>query len=166
MKYVYSVIVGLLILCVTLYALLKLNGSRDEASVALPQESYATPAPVNTEAEYEMLGSGAFNMIDRLHKGQGLAVFVKSGDEYMLAFNDDFSVVSGPDLYVYLSEPQEYTNSALGGINTKKTLLLAPLKSTSGAQAYRITKEQYEKYGDAVIIWCKEYGIQFSRAEF
>lgn len=54
---------------------------------------------------------------------------------------------------------------AITGLDTSKTLDIGELKSKSGAQEYLVSKQDFEKYNAAVVIWCKRYGVQFSRAE-
>ncbi len=109
--------------------------------------------------------SGMFIKIDPLHYASGQVKVEKAGENYKLVFQNNFSAAPGPDLYVYLSAPQSYKNIAVGGLDTAKTVNIGVLKSGKGTQEYLVSKGDFEKYGDAVVIWCKQFGVQFSRAE-
>lgn len=113
----------------------------------------------------EVQKSGSFIKIDPLHYASGQVKVEKAGENYKLVFQENFSSASGPDLYVYLSAKQSYRNIAVGGLNTGKTINVGVLKSGSGKQEYLVSKKDFEDYGDAVVIWCKQFGVQFSRAE-
>ena len=71
--------------------------------------------------------TGTFIKIDPLHYASGNLRVEKSGENYKLVFADNFSSAPGPDLYVYLSSPQNYKNIALGGVDTSKTLNIGKL---------------------------------------
>lgn len=113
----------------------------------------------------EKIKSGEFIKIDPLHYASGGVSVEKFGENYKIKFENNFSAANGPDLYVYISEPQNYRNIALGGVDTSKTLNLGALKKQKSAQEYLVSKKDFEKYGDSVIIWCKQFGVQFSRAD-
>lgn len=116
-------------------------------------------------AENKILKTGSFNKIDPAHYAFGEVVVISDANFYYLNFQNNFSSANGPDLYVYLSLKQEYKNIAIGGVDTSKTLNIGKLKNISGAQSYKVSKAEFEKYSDSVIIWCKDFGIQFSRAD-
>lgn len=109
--------------------------------------------------------SGNFIKIDPLHYASGEVYIEKVGDNYRLVLNNDFASAPGPDLFVYLSSPQKFRNIALGGLDTAKTINLGVLKSQKGRQEYYISKNDFENYNGAVVIWCKQFGVQFSRAD-
>lgn len=112
-----------------------------------------------------IIKSGNFIKIDPVHYAKGRVNVTFDGKDYNIAFEKDFFSADGPDLYVYLSSKQEYKNIAIGGVDTGKTLNIGKLKNISGAQSYKVSKAEFEKYSDSVIIWCKDFGVQFSRAE-
>jgi hypothetical protein len=109
--------------------------------------------------------NGSFNKIDALHYASGNVSVESLGENYKIKFANNFSSANGPDLYVYLASPQKYRNIAIGGVDTSKTLNLGLLKNLKGEQEYLVSKKDFEQYGDAIVIWCKQFGVQFSRAE-
>lgn len=115
--------------------------------------------------EVKIVKSGKFNKIDPLHYASGAATVEQIGENYKIKFASNFSSADGPDLYVYLSEPQNFKNIALGGVDTSKTLNLGLLKKLSGSQEYLVSKDDFEKYSGSIVIWCKQFGVQFSRAD-
>jgi hypothetical protein len=120
---------------------------------------------VKVVAENKILKTGSFNKIDPAHYASGEVTVTSGAGFYYINFQNNFSSANGPDLYVYLSEKQEYKNIAVGGVDTGKTLNIGKLKNISGAQSYKVSKVEFEKYSDSVIIWCKDFGVQFSRAD-
>jgi hypothetical protein len=120
--------------------------------------------PVKTEI-LETTKSGSFIAIDLIHKASGSVRVKKVGNNYEITFADNFISADGPDLYVYLSEPQNFKNIAIGGVDTSKTLNIGKLKNTKGGQTYTISAKDFERYNSSIIIWCKQFGVQFSRAD-
>lgn len=129
----------------------------------LQDQMVATNKPENEKIM--SVKTGEFIKIDPLHYASGGVSIERSGENYKIVMADNFSSAPGPDLYIYLSEEQNYKNIALGGVDTSKTLNVGVLKSTSGRQEYLVSKKDFEKYGDSVIIWCKSFNVQFSRAD-
>ena len=139
---------------------------KDESKVAEIIEGAKSERDVSQEEiTQEILKTGSFIKIDPLHYASGQVKVEKAGENYKLVFQDNFSSAPGPDLFVYLSAPQSYKNIAVGGLDTAKTVNIGVLKSGKGKQEYLVSKGDFEKYGDAVVIWCKQFGVQFSRAD-
>jgi len=129
------------------------------------QDAMIMKAKEAMEKDAGMSGkSGTFIKIDPLHYASGDVRVEKSGENFKLVFGDNFSSAPGPDLYIYLSQPQNYKNIALGGVDTSKTLNVGKLKNQTGPQEYLVSKKDFDLYGDSVIIWCKSFNVQFSRA--
>jgi hypothetical protein len=135
----------------------EISNNNTEANLAKPN--------LPQEPEKEIVSSGNFNKIDALHYGSGQVLVEKFGENYKLKFQNNFSSADGPDLFVYLSQSQDFKNRAIGGLDTKKTLNIGVLKNLKGEQEYIVSKNDFEKYNGAVVIWCKQFGIQFSRAD-
>lgn len=135
------------------------------AEVVVASDNNTETVVKDETEENQVLKSGSFNKIDPLHYASGQVWVEKFGENYKLKFQENFSSADGPDLYVYLSEPQDFKNRAIGGLDTKKTINLGLLKKLSGTQEYIVSKNDFEKYNGAVVIWCKQFGVQFSRAE-
>lgn len=109
---------------------------------------------------FERQKDAEFNMIDLVHKGQGQAAVYSDGEKNILRF-ENFSVTSGPDLFVYLSKEKN-----LDGLRPEigEFVSLGKLKSSKGEQTY-ILPDNYEDYG-SVLVWCRAFGVLFSVAEF
>jgi len=120
--------------------------------------------PTDATNRIMTLSTGTFNRIDAIHFGSGDVSLIQQSERYFIKFEPTFSVANGPDLYVYLAEPQEFSDT-VNGVDTARTLNVGRLKSESGEQLYEITREQYNRYNGAVVIWCRAFGIQFSRAD-
>jgi hypothetical protein len=119
----------------------------------------------NSATQIKTVKSGSFIAIDSIHKASGDVTVEDLGDNYKISFQDNFNSTTGPDLYVYLSSSQNFKNLAVGGVDTSKTLNLGKLQSTNGKQEYLVSKKDFDAYSSAVIIWCKTFSVQFSRAE-
>lgn len=135
------------------------NQSNPPTTMTNESNNNPTPSMANTT-----VSSGTFNFIDATHNGSGKVEIIRRDNKAYVSFKDDFKVISGPDLFIYLSSEQEYQNTTKG-VDTNKTVNVGKLKSINGAQEYEITEEQLAQYGDAVIIWCRQFEAQFSRAE-
>jgi Electron transfer DM13 len=109
--------------------------------------------------------SGNFIKIDAVHYGSGDVEVTDRGEFYNIKFNDNFTSANGPDLYVYLSNQENVKNIAVGAIDTAKSINIGKLKSQSGAQEYNIAKKDFEAHDKSIIIWCKQFAVQFSRAD-
>lgn len=120
------------------------------------------PTPTNqtqgTPNEPKTLASGTFGEIDFIHKGSGTAKLVEVDGKQFVRL-EDFSVTSGPDLYVYLSNSSAPTNDieSLGDF-----VNLGLLKGTQGNQNYELPvgTEDYQ----TVVIWCKKFSVLFTYA--
>jgi hypothetical protein len=104
---------------------------------------------VKVVAENKILKTGSFNKIDPAHYASGEVTVTSDASFYYINFANNFSSA----------------NIAVGGVDTGKTLNIGKLKNISGAQSYKVSKVEFEKYSDSVIIWCKDFGVQFSRAD-
>lgn len=69
---------------------------------------------------------------------------------------ENFEVTNGPDLYVYLVEE---------GQETKKGISLGELKGNIGNQNYEIPGDHSASSGMQIVIWCKQFNVDFGRAE-
>lgn len=150
MKKIYILIVIVILASVIYFTGLYTYFVRTEVQEFLPSPSVS--------ASSRVLQSGTFGEVDFIHKGSGEAKLVEIDDRQILRF-ENFNVVSGPDLYVYLSKSEQPT----GDIRSLGDYLdLGRLKGTMGNQNYEIPYE-VEGYKTAVV-WCKRYGALFTYA--
>src|SRR3990167_5753960 len=118
----------------------------------------ALPMPSSSVETQKVIVQGMFGEVDFVHKGSGIAKLIEVDGRTILRL-ENFNVVSGPDLYVYLSE----TTSPTGDIASLGNFLdLGTLKGTSGNQNYEIPGDSGNR--ETAIIWCKRYGVLFTYA--
>jgi hypothetical protein len=125
-----------------------------------------TTQNTSTQPTWTQVKSGNFVTLDPAHYASGKAKIAQDGSEYFVELSEDFKTnPDGPDLYVWLVKEQKL-GLAIGGVDTNPEtyLNLGPLEKKEGSARYKITKEEAEKYGYAVVIWCRAFGVQFSNA--
>lgn len=113
----------------------------------------AAPALLNgTFVKQEVTGTGGFT----LDPATGV-----------LTLSGDFSVPSGPDLFVILSGATEvqldYRQFSAQVLTTPK-LNLAPLQNVQGGQSYQIPAGTDLSQFNTVIVWCEAYSVAFIAA--
>lgn len=130
---------------------------RTEINEELPSASPVAETSVMPSPR--VLAEGNFGKIDVVHQGSGQAKLVEIGDARIVRL-ENFSVVSGPDLYVYLTTSSTPTGdpASLGDF-----INLGLLKATMGNQNYDIPAGTADDYR-TVVIWCKRYGVLFTFA--
>lgn len=88
----------------------------------------------------------------------GTAILEQQEDQAVkLSFSSGFSITNGPDLDVYLSN--------IAGIN-QESVLIAPLKSNTGAQSYDLPASIALHSYNYVIIHCTSFNHLFGYAQF
>lgn len=120
------------------------------------------PTASPTEAPAALL-TGAFVKQEVIGTG-GFTLDAASG---VLKLSDDFSVPSGPDLFVILSGATDvqldYRQFSAQVLTTPK-LNLAPLQNVQGGQAYQIPAGTDLSQFNTVIVWCESYSVAFIAA--
>ncbi|MEK7583512.1 MAG: DM13 domain-containing protein [Patescibacteria group bacterium] len=156
MKKIYALIGVLVLVGVVYFTGLYTYFIRTEINEELPMASgtmsaSAMPTP-------QVLRQGSFGEVDIVHKGSGTAKIIAVDGGHILRL-ENFSVVNGPALYVYLTKTDQPTGKleSLGDFRD-----LGPLKATMGNQNYEIPGD-ITGYRTAVI-WCKRYGVLFTYA--
>ena len=100
--------------------------------------------------------SGTFTGADDFHFGRGTARLIETAPGSWIVRFESFSVRNGPDLYVYLSpDPKGY---AKGGVE------LGRLKATDGDFNSRVPAGTDVSALNSVVIWCKQFAVQFAVA--
>ena len=103
-----------------------------------------------------VLASGQFRDGDPGHSGKGTAEVQRLPDGKLNLFLRDFSVTNGPDLFVYLGEK---------GGRDEDGLTLGELQANNGNQNYAIPAGTDLTRYDRVIIWCRQFRVNFAFAE-
>jgi hypothetical protein len=94
---------------------------------------------------------GTFQGADKNHDAKGNVSISEKNIRL-----ENFEVTNGPDLYVYLVEE---------GQETKEGISLGELKGNIGNQNYEIPGGHSASSGMAIVIWCKQFNVDFGRAE-
>lgn len=130
-----------------------------EAPSAGPPSTAPVPAKSPTPAGTDALRAerrGEFLGEDEFHFGRGVARLIETAPGTWVVRLEDFEVRNGPDLFVYLSEsPDGYAEGALE---------LGPLKADRGNQNYEVPAVADVAAFRSVVIWCRAFSVQFSRA--
>jgi hypothetical protein len=106
------------------------------------------------ESNIPMSLSGNFVDGDFFHKTSGSAKIEFSNEKTVLHLDENFTTVSGPDLFVYLAT-DKHANDYIN---------LGMIQKFSGMQSYEIPDDvDFEKYGE-VLIWCKSFAVLFGNA--
>ncbi|MBN8193651.1 DM13 domain-containing protein [Bacillus sp. NTK074B] len=95
--------------------------------------------------------TGTFKGADSNHHAQGNVMV--SGKHVRL---ENFEVTNGPDLYVYLVEADQ---------ETKEGVSLGELKGNIGNQNHEIPSGVSAAEGMKMVIWCKQFNVDFGSAE-
>lgn len=101
--------------------------------------------------------SGEFHGADDFHFGSGTARLIETAPgEWVVRF-EDFSVRNGPDLFVYLSPDSD--GYAKGAVELDR------LKATDGSFNTKVPAGADVANLRSVVIWCKQFAVQFAVAE-
>jgi hypothetical protein len=107
------------------------------------------------DSAFKTLGTGTFVDLGSGHALMGDAsILANAANEHILRF-ENFSVVNGPDVNVYLSKTSEF----------KDVIDLGDLKGTQGNINYELAGEIDPKEYKFVLIWCVKYAVLFGYAE-
>lgn len=113
-----------------------------------------------TLQEPKILKQGDLVDADFFHKGSGKALVFEYPDGRKILRFEDFEVVNGPDVYVYLS-PATVPTGDLKSLGDYLDLGL--LKGNIGSQNYELPDIDLSGY-NSVILWCKKFGVLFPYA--
>lgn len=144
--------------------------SPTESSMAT-SPAMATPMPASTGMEMaqsqQVLSAG--NLVSGEHPTSGRVQIVQQGNDRILELGPDFKTSDmGPDLVVILHRSPNVIGSTVPPaypIKKGDYVLLAPLKSFSGAQRYPIPSAiNLADYASAAI-WCRRFNATFGAAQ-
>lgn len=106
-----------------------------------------------------IIKSGSFQ--GKAHPTTGsISIIEKNGENYVV-LSDDFKSDAGPELHLFVEEHSNPGNSK--DIHSGEYVDLGLLKSTSGAQTYKIDKEKIGKINSATV-YCKPFRVIFGLA--
>lgn len=102
---------------------------------------------------------GTFSKVGNYSINGTTILKVDAGGNLKIEFSSDFSVSSGPDLFVYLS------NVSSGSTVNSRGLLVASLGSTSGARTYTVPSGTGINDYKYVLVHCRQFSSTFGNAE-
>ncbi len=123
-----------------------------------PTTTPAPPAPVPTGPV--ALRSGRFH--DVVHEGSGTATIYRLPDGRMVLRLEDFDVLNGPDLYLYLSALPDSNES--GVVLANRYVSLGRLKGNRGNQTYDLPANVNLAEINSIVIWCQQFRVNFATA--
>lgn len=121
-----------------------------------PTEIPPTPVP----SEPVALKSGQFHPVE--HRGAGKATIYQLTDGRRILRFENFDVLNGPDLYVYLSGAEDANDEAT--ILNSGYISLGRLKGNQGNQNYEIPPDLDLDTYRSVSIWCQRFSVNFATA--
>lgn len=129
-----------------------------------PAASSGTPVAEGTQAS--ILSSGTF--VSGEHPTKGTVRIVRQGNQRRLELDSAFATsTSGPDLVVILHRLADVVGSTTPPafpIKEGDYVVLAPLKSYSGAQNYAIPETLNLDNFKSAAIWCRQFNATFGSA--
>ena len=125
-------------------------------SVAAAAAGVALPAAAADGMS--ILARGEFYAV--AHEGQGQATLYLLADGRRILRFENFSVLNGPELHVYLAPQDPIADSV--GVELAGAIDLGPLKGNIGDQNYEIDAEIDLSLYHSVVIWCQPFRVPFS----
>lgn len=131
------------------------------AAVAMPDTMMEDPMPEADAAEMTILAQGDFYDLGG-HPGMGTATVYQLSDSSRVLRFENFEVLNGPQLHVWLVPPDPVPDTV--GREIPGYFDLGPLKGNIGDQNYELPDELIlEDYG-SVVIWCVPFRVPFNAA--
>lgn len=119
----------------------------------------ATPAATATPATVTLAQGAFYNIV---HEGEGQAAIYQLADGLRVLRFEDFMVLNGPDLYVYLV-PDNPVPYAIG-VDLPAYYDLGQLKGNVGDQNYELPAGLDLSQYQSVLIWCRAFKVPFAAA--
>lgn len=135
------------------------------APVAMAQpEKPVAASPGEVAAQPIVVTTGAFRQTT--HATSGTASISEDGDGNRTLTLQGFKTSNGPKLrlYLYAAETVKDNAAAKKLVKSQAFVDLGALKSTSGAQSYKVPKDIDLWKFLAVGIWCDQFDVQFGAA--
>ncbi len=131
-----------------------------EEAVESPDDEMAESMPADEMSSASILAQGS--LYDLAHEGHGLATIYELQDGSHILRLEDFEVLNGPELHVYLTNVDPVPNAA--GVDLSEYIDLGLLKGNIGDQNYEIPEGVDPAIYKSVIIWCEPFRVPFNAA--
>lgn len=113
-----------------------------------------------TTVEPKVLRTGQFHAV--AHEGSGSATIYELPDGKRVLRLENFEVLNGPDLYVYVSAAPDANDEA--AITDAGFVSLGALKGNKGNQNYELPADFDLSKANSVTIWCRQFSVNFATA--
>ena len=118
----------------------------------------AMPEPMPGPAKPALVARGEFMPV--AHEGRGRALVYRAGTGEMLLRFEEFYVLNGPDLRVYMVRAPVVKSRA----DVRDYIELGKLKGNRGDQNYPLPPGFDLTAYRSVVIWCHPFGVAFASA--
>lgn len=151
-KKILITIVIIIVLGIGYYLIspLFINTKSDEAVPVSNTTNTSTALPTQKEVEIksaQIVGTPS-------HKASGSVRIVSDGTNTYVRY-ENFKIINGPDIYVYLAKD----------LDAKEYVSLGKVKATEGNVNYKIPTGVNIKDYKYVMVWCKAFGVLFNYAD-
>lgn len=139
-----------------------------EQPLETTQTMLATPTGATTTLDESMPDKAGVVLLavgdfyDVAHHGEGTASVYQFGDGSRMLRFENFYVLNGPDLHVYLIGLDPVPNTV--GEELAGYVDLGELKGNTGNQNYEIPENVDLSVFKSVVIWCVPFRVSFSAA--
>lgn len=131
-----------------------------EAAAAAPDEAATDDMPEGEMAAAQVLLTG--EIYNLAHGGHGSASVYQLEDGSRVLRFEDFEVLNGPELHVWLVTVDPVPNTV--GVDIGDYVELGALKGNIGNQNYDIPSEVVLENYPSVVIWCVPFRVPFNAA--
>lgn len=131
-----------------------------EAVMEQPAAVVEEPMPEEDMASMQILAQGEF--YDLAHHGMGTATLYELADGSRILRFENFEVLNGPDLHVYLAAQNPVPDTV--GVELANSIDLGSLKGNVGSQNYDIPADLDLSLYASVVIWCDPFRVPFNAA--
>ena len=131
-----------------------------EAAMEEPDIVMEETMPASDPAEMRILAQGDFYNL--AHEGHGRATIYRLADGSRVLRFEDFEVLNGPDLHVWLVPIDPVPDTV--GVELPGYVDLGGLKGNIGDQNYELPAEVELSELKSVVIWCVPFRVPFNAA--
>ncbi|MBA3532950.1 MAG: DM13 domain-containing protein [Ardenticatenales bacterium] len=131
-----------------------------EAARAVPDDIMDESMPVEDTSTLTVLAQGSFYSV--AHDGRGSAKIYQLEDGSRLLRFENFMVLNGPELHVYLVPSNPVPNTT--GQEIPGSVDLGRLKGNVGDQNYILPADLDLTPFNSVVIWCQPFAVPFIAA--
>ncbi len=131
-----------------------------QKAMAEPPKQMSEPMPAGNVATMKALAQGNFYNV--VHEGKGKATVYQLADGSRVLRFEDFQVLNGPELHVWLVPVNPVPNTV--GTEIAGYVDLGKLKGNIGSQNYPLPANLELAKFKSVVIWCQPFRVPFIAA--